>query len=145
MIWKILLTRCALLTVLCLAGATMVSAQAAANPCPPASRDAARVVLKPLVLERLGWFRRMYGLTSVNAKQLRLLQRRSDAPLCEKFNAALRMSFGDSRWAYTYYTLDGYYFLALVDRGDPRAGRVYHSGLFLLDSDLKLLATLVPR
>ncbi len=104
------------------------------------------VVLKPLKQERLGWFRRMYGLTAVNVKHVRPLRDRRDAFVCEWLNVTFENTpYGDSRWARVYYKADGYYFVSLVDRTDPAVGRAVVPRMMVLDSRLKPIAEIAPK
>ncbi len=132
-------------TALALAPSSVTFAQAPkhAAACPANNGHAARTVLKPLVQQRLGWFRRMYGLTALDPSKLRHLNGKGDAAVCQQLTAIIQPR---SPWTSVYYRADGFYFASFRDTTPPGGETPPKAGfIFVFDRELKPIAYIVPK
>jgi hypothetical protein len=125
------------------AAAAQASSAEASTLCPAGSPSTARPVFRALSQERLGWFRRMYGLNEVEPRSLRPVQ---NPEACVQLSRLLQNSvYGQAPWAPAYYQAGGFYFIALRDTTDPRQGRRKVDHFFVYDASLRPIAHLAPR
>lgn len=114
--------------------------------CGRADPSAARQVLRAFTQDRLGWFRRKYGLTGIRPTQIRLLTDKRRTDTCTRLNSFYANSrYFRAPWKHAYYEAGGYFFASFIDTTDPRRSRTEIGHFAVFDSKLRLVAVLSPK
>lgn len=122
------------------------STQAGAGVCPAPTPITGRVAMKPLQAKRLTWFRRQYHLNGMGHKELKVLSAPKDASVCHDLDQIFNHGyFGLPSTVRTYYRVHGYYFASFADSRPLSEPGVPTPRLFVLDSKLRVFATIAPR
>ena len=134
------------LLAVALAGGGPATPPPAAVGCPGNHQATGRIVWKALAEERLGWFRKKYGLEHLRPRQLRALADGRNDVACTALNKFYETSFYmNPRFKRTYFRAGSYYFASFVDSSDPKKGRVHMNHFALFDAEFRLVATLKPK
>lgn len=117
--------------------------------CPPTNLVAGNTALTLFAPGRFGWFKDKYGFRSVSFRRIRPLddrQVKSDADVCATLLAGVKTGpFAEPTTRITFFRADSLYLAVFVDGRDPATATLWHPQVFVFDSKLRFITSVMPK